>query len=199
MHSNFPSPAKTALKDESQASHKKAWRLAGIASLLLSLMSCASHPLEVVRNEKPVFKPERFFAGRTKSWGVFENKSGQPTKLIYTETTGRWDGKALHFEQAIDIPQGKKSHRSWLIQPLDEHHYSVTGTDIIGVAHGETSGNAFHLEFTIDALPGNPLGHLHMSQWMYLQPDGVTLINRDHLTKAGLFVTAATEQFRRVR
>jgi hypothetical protein len=46
-------------------------------------------------------------------------------------------------------------------------------------------------------LPGNPLGHVHMSQWMYLQQDGVTLVNRDTLTKAGLIIAEITEQFRK--
>jgi hypothetical protein len=34
-----------------------------------------------------------------------------------------------------------------------------------------------------------------MSQWMYLQPDGRTMINRDVLTKAGVVVAHITEQF----
>jgi hypothetical protein len=40
---------------------------------------------------------------------------------------------------------------------------------------------------------------LHMSQWMYLQHDGVTMINREALTKAGVAVTEVTEQFRKDR
>ncbi len=163
--------------------------------LTLALCSCATKPLALFKDGKPVFKPEEYFAGRTHSWGIFESRSGQPTKLLYTKTSGRWDGAILHFEQDLIFPQGKNSHRSWLIRRLDEHHYSATGTGIVGTAHGITCGNAFHLDFTLDALPGNPLGHVHMSQWMYLQADGVTMINRDTMTKAGVIITEITEQF----
>lgn len=165
--------------------------------MALALGGCASKPLQTFKNERPIFKPETFFDGHTHSWGVFESKSGEPTKTIYTETTGRWDGGSLHFEQDLVIGHDKKQHRSWLIRRLDAHHYSATGTGIVGTARGETCGNAFHLEFTLDALPGNPLGRVHMSQWMYLQADGVTMINRATVTKAGVIITEITEQFRK--
>ena len=168
-------------------------------AMTLFLVGCASQSHELFTDERPLFKPEEFFAGHTCSWGIFETKSGRPTKIIQTETTGRWDGSTLHFEQDIIIAHGRKTHRSWLIRRLDEHHYSATGTGIVGTARGEARGNAFHLEFTMDALPGNPLGHVHMSQWMYLQVDGVTMINRATVTKAGVIITEITEQFRKDR
>ncbi len=166
-------------------------------AMTLVFIGCANQPLELFKEERPLFKPEEFFSGHTRSWGTFETKSGKPTKIIQTETTGKWDGSALHFEQDIIIAHGKETHRSWLIQRLDEHHYSATGTGIVGTARGEARGNAFHLEFTMDALPGNPLGRVHMSQWMYLQADGVTMINRATVTKAGVILVEITEHFRK--
>ena len=162
-------------------------------------MGCVSDPLEQFKDERPLFRPEEYFTGHTRSWGTIEKRSGEPTKIIQTETTGHWLDGILHFEQDIVIAHGKKQHRSWLIRRLDEHHYSATGTGVVGVAHGETSGNAFHLEFTLDALPGNPLGRVHMSQWMYLQADGVTMINRATVAKAGVVITEITEYFRKDR
>ena len=167
--------------------------------MTIVFVGCTNKPLELFKDERPLFKPEEFFSGHTRSWGTFETKSGKPTKIIQTETTGKWDGSALHFEQDIIIAHGKKTHRSWLIQRLDEHHYSATGTGIVGTARGEARGNAFHLEFTMDALPGNPLGRVHMSQWMYRQPDGVTMVNRATVTKAGVILAEITEQFQKER
>ncbi len=166
-----------------------------IPAMALALASCASKPFETFKDGKPVFKPEKYFAGHTNSWGIFEKRSGEPKEILHTETNGKWDGSTLHFEQELLFAEGKKKHRSWLIHRLDERHYSATGTGIVGTARGEVSGNAFHLEFTLDALPGNPLGHVHMSQWMFLQPDGVTMVNRDTITKAGVIITEITELF----
>jgi len=156
-------------------------------------------PLDVVKGGRPLFNPQTFFSARTHSWGIFETRSGDPSKILHTQTVGHWEGGVLKFEQDLEIEGSRKTHRSWSIRRVDAHHYSAVGTGIVGTARGEAHGNAFHLDFTIDAIPGNPLAHLHMSQWMYLQPDGVTMVNRDTLTKAGVIVAEITEQFHKDR
>ena len=174
-------------------------QLVVITLMGIALGGCASKPVGAFKEGRPIFKPEEYFAGHTHSWGVFETRSGKPMQILRTDTRGRWNGTTLQFEQNLVFEHGKKQHRSWLIRRLDEHHYSATGTGIVGMASGEAYGNVFHLDFTLDLYPGNPLGHLHMSQWMYLQPDGVTMVNRDTLTKAGVVLVEITEQFRKDR
>lgn len=170
-------------------------RFVMIAATAIGLSGCGSEPIAAFKDGRPVFVPEQYFAGETHSWGVLETPSGQPKEVLHTRTMGNWDGRALHFEQEIVFERGNTEHRSWLVRRLGEHHYSATGTGIIGTARGEAWGNVFHLDFTLDALPGNPLGRVHMSQWMYLQADGVTLVNHDALSKGGLTVAEITEQF----
>jgi hypothetical protein len=172
-------------------------RVLMIAALALGLCGCGSEPIEGFKDGRPALKPERYFAGQAHSWGIIETPEGKPKEVLHTRTTGRWDGRCLHFEQEIRFEHGSSQHRSWLVRRLDGHHYSATGTGIIGTAYGEAWGNVFHLEFTLDALPGNPLGRVRMSQWMYLQADGATLVNRDTLTKSGLIIAEITEEFRK--
>ena len=166
---------------------------------LALLSACASKPIASFHTGRPLFAPEIFFAGRTHSWGVFETRDGKPASILRTTTEGHVAADGFHFEQDLDFESGRKSHRSWLVRRLDAHRYSATGTGIVGEARGLAHGNAFHLEFTLDAFPGNPLGHLHMSQWMYLQPDGTTMLNRATLSKAGIIVAQVTEQFQKDR
>jgi hypothetical protein len=160
---------------------------------------CASKPLASFSGSRPAFDPLKYFAGRTHSWGVFETPSGKPTQILRTYTEGRLKADGLHFEQDLVFEKGRKAHRSWVIRRVDEHHYTATGTGIVGTARGEARGNIFHIDFTIDALPGNPLAHLRMRQWLYLQEDGVTVINRATLSKGGVVVAMVTEQFRKDR
>jgi len=166
-----------------------------LIALALVLGGCAAKPVSSFDRGRPLFDPVKYFTGRTQSWGIFETPTGQPRSLLKTTTHGRATADGLHFEQDLFFEDGKKSHRSWLVRRVDAHHYTATGTGILGTARGTAYGNVFHLEFTLDAVPGNPLGRLHMSQWMYLQPDGVTVINRDTLTKGGIIVAQITEQF----
>ena len=160
---------------------------------------CATRSPESFSSGRPVMDPGRYFAGHTHSWGVFESPSRQPTKLFGTVTDGHWQNGVLHFEQDINFAGGKTSHRSWLIRRVDAHHYTATGTGIVGTAHGEAYGNLFYLHFTMDLSPGNPLAHVGMTQWMYLQPDGRTMVNCDRITKAGVTVAEITEQFQKDR
>ena len=170
-------------------------RLLIIAVAAMGLGGCASAPIASFKDVRPLLDPEKYFAGKTHSWAMVETPSGEPKETLTTRTVGYLDGTCLNFEQDIVFAHGRTEHRSWLVRRLDEHDYSATGTGIIGTAHGEAYGNVFHLDFTLDAIPGNPLGHVHMSQWMYLQPDGVTLMNRDTLTKAGVIIAEAAEVF----
>ena len=176
-----------------------AMRVLTIATMAMGLAGCGSEPISAFKDGRPLFEPERYFAGETHSWGIIETPSGKPKRVLHTYTTGVREGRSLHFEQQIVFGGGDTEHRSWVVRRLDEHHYSATGTGIIGVARGEAWGDVFHLDFTLDAWPGNPLGHVHMSQWMYLQPDGVTLVNRDTLTKGGVIIAEITEEFQKDR
>lgn len=170
-------------------------------SVIVGMVTGCANPrqtMEKFSRESPKMVPEQFFAGRTHSWGVFEMAKGAPTQVLTTKTVGVPTKDGLRFEQELRF-SGKQMHRSWLVRKVGEDRYLATGTGIVGVAHGETSGNVFHLDFTLDALPGNPLGRVRMSQWMYLQQDGRTLVNRGTMTKAGIVVAQVSEQFQKGR
>ncbi len=166
-----------------------------VALIAMALGGCASRPTASFANGKPEFDPGKFFLGRTHSWGIVDSPGGWPKEIITTRTEGHWEADAFHFEQDIAFEKREGQHRSWLIRRVDAHHFTATGTGIVGEARGEAYGNVFHLEFTMALGSGNPLLHVHMSQWMFLQPDGRTMINSDTITKAGVIVARITEQF----
>ncbi len=147
----------------------------------------------------PPFDPIRFFTGHTRSSGVFENRAGAPTSRVRTETAGRMAGGELRIEQDLFIEGKPRQHRSWRIRRLDAHRFEGQANDIIGPVRGEAHGNHFTWTFTLAAKPGNPLYNVRMTQHMYLQPDGRTMINRSTIRKFGVLIAQVTEQFRRER
>ncbi len=158
---------------------------------------CASMRVSEFQDGRPILDPAEFFTGRASSSGVMENRGGSPTKRVTTTTLGHWEGATLHLEQDIVLGDAKPQHRSWRIRGLDTHHFAATANDMVGTASGEAYGNVFHWSFTLALSPGNPLANLQMSQWMYLQPDGRTLVNHSTIRKFGLVVAQVSEQFRR--
>jgi Protein of unknown function (DUF3833) len=164
----------------------------------LILNSCASLKVSDFERDRPTFEPTAFFTGRTTSLGVMENRGGAPTRTVTTATNGHWIGDTLFIEQDLVLGAAeKRQHRSWRIRKLDAHQYEATANDIMGIARGEARGNAFHWSFTLSLLPGNSLGNISMTQWMYLQPDGETMINHSTIRKFGVLVAQVTEEFRR--
>lgn len=145
----------------------------------------------------PVFDPAKFFTGQTRSTGVIENRAGSPTERVATKTRGVWEGDTLRLEQQLMFGDGRLQHRSWRIRKLDAHRFVATANDVVGTIRGEAYGNVFHWSFTLALSPGNPLGNVRMSQWMYLQPDGRTMFNRSTIRKAGIVIAQVSEQFRR--
>ncbi len=150
-----------------------------------------------VSDHGPVFDPLAFYTGHTKSWGVFEDRQGVATEVIKTETFGRVVHGELRMEQDLYFGQRPRQHRSWRMHRLDAHHFEATANDIIGTARGESRGNTFVWSFTLATKPGSPLFNVQMTQRMYLQPDGRTMINRDTIRKFGYIVAEVTEQFRK--
>lgn len=167
--------------------------LRSCAALLLT--GCATMKVSDFQRGTPQFEPTKFFTGRTSSFGVMENRAGMPRQTVRTETRGRWEGDTLRIEQDITLGDGQPQHRSWRIRRLDVHRYEATANDIVGTVRGEAYGNVFHWSFTLALSPGNPLASVRMSQWMYLQPDGKTMVNHSTIRKLGIVVGQVTEQF----
>ncbi len=145
---------------------------------------------------RPLLDPAQYFTGQTSSSGVMETRAGSPMKRVTTQTHGHWEGETLVLEQDLEI-DGQAEHRSWRIRWLDAHHFEATANDMVGTARGQAWGNVFHWEFTLALSPGNPLANVRMSQWMYLQRDGRTLLNHSTIRKLGIVLAQVSEEFRR--
>lgn len=117
--------------------------------------------------------------------------------MVRTETTGKWEGDTLRLEQDLWLGESKPQHRSWCIRKLDANRYEGTANDLIGTVRGEAYGNVFHWSFTLALSPGNPLANVRVTQWMYLQSYGRTMVNHSTITKFGIVVAQVTEQFRK--
>lgn len=166
---------------------------------VLGLSGCASQTTShsSLARKEPALDPVAFFTGRTASEGVMENSVTGSKRRVTTKTSSHWEGKALRLEQDLAFSDGTKQHRSWRIRKLNAHHYEATANDIAGTARGESSGNAFHWSFTLALSPGNPLANVRMTQAMYLQSDGRSLINHTTVRKIGIPIADVTETFRR--
>ena len=96
----------------------------------------------------PALEPERFFEGRTFSFGVFENAGGAPTGRFSTEATGRREGDALVLDQMVRLGDGSVQERQWRLRRVDAHRYEAVAGPVVGTAVGEAHGRVFHWSYT---------------------------------------------------
>jgi len=165
---------------------------------LWGTFGCSSLKPQHFEPSRPELTPENFFVGHTKSSGVIETHGGKPSAQTITETYGTMKNDTIYIEQDLTT-EGKKNHRSWKMYQTDAHHVSATASDIAGIAHGQLYGNYFTWTFTLKLSSHGLVRRVRMTQEMYLQPGGQTMIIRSVLRKFGIIVAQITEEFQKVK
>ncbi len=163
--------------------------------LATTLLGCGgAMPVDGFHATTPAIDPIRFFTGHVRSWGVLEDRSGQPTDIVTTDCVGESTGDTLHMVQRLTIGQDAPTTRDWQMRRAGPNRYEATANDMVGTATGEASGRAFHWIWTLALSPGNDLKNLSMDQWWYLLDDG-TMLNRTTVRKLGVILIEVSEHF----
>ena len=162
-----------------------------MAALLATGGCIATLPAERFAAEEPQMRPEVFFAGATHSFGVLETRSGAPAKIFHVDGHGaaQADG-TFRLDQTVTFDGQPPQRRTWLMRPTGPHAYRARLTDASGEVIGEAYGALFHLHYPYRSLA-------RMEQWLYLQPDGRTVLNEATMTVAGVVVARLSERISR--
>jgi len=168
-----------------------------VAPLVLAaagLGGCAGAlPPSAFEGGGPQMRPEVFFAGTTQSRGVLENRSGAPTQRLHVQGEGQTlpDG-GFQLMQSVTLGRNAPKTRTWVMRRVDEHRYTATLTDASGPVEGEAYGDLFHLSYRM----ASPVGG-RMEQWLYLQPDGCTVVNEATISLLGVVAARLSERITR--
>lgn len=169
-------------------------RVIGLAAVLMMAGCAAALRPEAFSKTTPSFDPIAFWAGRTASWGVIENRDGAPTAIITTTTDATPEGAdGLHMVQHV-MTGGKDTVRDWHMRRLGHGMFEATANDMVGSARASASGRTLHWTWVLATRPGNCFFNVTMEQWMYLADNG-TLMNRTIITKLGVRLAEVSEQF----
>jgi hypothetical protein len=168
------------------------WVALFVSVILLS--GCASLQPQDFKSSQTRFELDRYFTGHTRSWGVFENPDGSPRRYFTCDSYGKRDSVGdVILNQYFHFSDGKTQMRDWHIHRVDSSHWEATANDMIGVARGEGSGNAFYWEYTLTLDRKNPLASVHIRQWMYQAEGTDSLMTRLIITKLGVTVFEVSE------
>lgn len=161
---------------------------------LFILSACTSVPVTVYKNESPKLVLENYLAGPSTAYGVFTDRSGQVKKRFICEAFGEWKNEVLTLTENFKYSDGTTSQRIWKVKKISENRYEGTAGDVVGVAVGESSGNAFHWTYTMALDVDGKVYNVHFDDWMYLM-DGKVMLNRSAMSKWGFHLGDVTLSF----
>lgn len=172
------------------------WVAVWASALLIAGCSGAMKP-EDFANKQPRFVIEDYFTGKTKAWGIFEDRFGNLRREFVVDITGTWDGKQLVLDERFVYSDGEKETRVWTIDKVDSNTYSGVAGGVVGTATGKSFGNALNWRYDFDLKVGDDKWRVHFNDWMFLQPDGI-MLNKAEVSKWGLHIGTVTLAFRQI-
>lgn len=142
------------------------------------------------------FNPVAFFTGHVTSWGVEENRAGQPTGIVTTDCIGTPTGPhSIQMVQKLQVGRTVQT-RTWQLTQTGADKYIATANDMAGDTAGIADGRAMHWRWVLETSPGNSLKNVMMDQWFYRMDDGAVMI-RTVVSKLGIRLIEVSEQFQK--
>jgi hypothetical protein len=170
--------------------------LSAAAAGALAASGCAGPSVNDYASEKPVLDLRQYFNGVVDAWGIFTDRSGKVVKRFTVVMHCHWNGDQGVLDEDFVYSDGSKQKRIWRLQHLGNGRYSGQADDVIGVADGETRGNAFNWRYTLALPVGSQVWQVQFDDWMYLLDDKV-MLNKAAMSKFGIFLGEVTLSFTR--
>ena len=87
-------------------------------------------------NDGALFELTTFLAGRTRAWGIFEDRFGRLRRRFDVDMDGRWQEGVFRLDERFVYDDGRIENRTWLVRQLSEGRFEATCDDCVGVAAG---------------------------------------------------------------
>ena len=172
-------------------------RLALLLFLSMTLLTgCSGMKPEDFAGREPRFRIEDYFAGKTRAWGIFQDRFGTLRRQFVVDIDGAWDGETLTLVEDFVYDDGQTEQRTWRIRKTGEHSYEGHADGVIGTAKGESFGNALNWNYRFALKVGDSTWNVTFDDWMFLQDDSV-MINRAEVSKFGIELGEVTIAFRK--
>jgi hypothetical protein len=162
----------------------------------LSLAGCAGVEVDKYAGEHPKFVMEEYFNGELEAWGMFQKRNGEVVKRFKVLIDASWEANHGVLDEHFTYSDGTTQRRVWHITKEAEDRYSGTADDVVGVATGQTRGNALRWNYTLKLPVEDKVHQVFFDDWMYLMEDEV-LVNRSIMKKFGITLGEVTLFFRK--
>ena len=165
---------------------------AGLSTL--SLTGCASPNVSEYINQTPTLDLKNYFNGVIDAWGIFTDRNGKVVKRFTVVLNCSWSGEQGTLDEDFTYSDSTHQKRIWNLTHLGGGNYSGSAGDVVGEAHGNTVGNAFHWNYTLALPVGNSIWNVQFDDWMFLMSERV-MLNKASMSKFGINLGEVTLSF----
>ena len=100
----------------------------------------------------PVSAPEpfeitTFLLGRTRAWGVFEDRFGKLRRRFTVILHGHWKDDVFCLDETFKFDTGDVEVRKWLVRPSGDGRFVATCDDCVGELRGSTEPNVLRMRY----------------------------------------------------
>jgi hypothetical protein len=156
-----------------------------IIFLFLLTTGCSTMNLKDFANNKPEFKLEEYFLGKTSASGLFIDLFGKVKRQFTVEMEGIQEGDVFILNETFLYDDGEEEFRRWEITKTGEMNYEGNSSDIKGIAQGERSGNAINWHYTLKLKYGDGIMLVKFDDWLIMQ-DSKRVFNKATMKKFGV-------------
>jgi hypothetical protein len=118
---------------------------------------------------------ERFFEGKVRGWGFFEDRFRKVRSRFDIEMTGYWHVDAFVIDEALTLDTGEVQERRWRVTVLGDGRYRAQVDDVVGLATGRGIENGVQWSYQIKVPVGGRTLVLAFDDRMYGRDDASVL------------------------
>ena len=145
----------------------------------------------------PLFELTSFLDGRTRAWGVFEDRFGRLRRRFTVEMHGRWQDQVFMLDERFVYDTGESETRTWAVTPLGAGRFRATCADCIGSADGQSDADSVRMSYRFRLkLKGREVV-VAFDDRLYRMGD-TTAVNRATMSKWGIKLGELSLFFQRV-
>ena len=131
------------------------------------------------------FELTRFLEGKTRAWGIFEDRFGRIRSRFSVEMTGYWQNGAFTLDERFVYDTGEIERRTWIITPGADGAFTGTCADCEGVASGMALRDSVHTRYRFRLKMNKSTIAVDLDDWVYRLEDTVAF-NRATMRKWGV-------------
>jgi hypothetical protein len=125
---------------------------------------------------------------------VFTDRSGKVVKRFTVVMRCTWNGEEGVLDEDFVYSDGTTQKRIWRLKHLGNGRYEGRADDVVGVAQGQTAGNAFRWGYTLALPVDGKVWEVQFDDWMYLMDQRV-MLNKAAMSKFGIHLGEVTLSF----